>query len=43
MFKHGTLADEVHILFRKRAAPQFLDERTKPIPLPCRQYDSATS
>jgi hypothetical protein len=42
MLKHRTLADEIDILFRKRAAPQFFDERAKPIPLPCSQYDSAT-
>jgi hypothetical protein len=42
MLQHGTSPDEVHILFRKSRAPQFLDKRTEAISLPRRQYDSAT-
>jgi hypothetical protein len=43
VLEHGTLADEVDILFGQRAPPQFFDKRPKPNSFPCRQYDAATS
>src|SRR5262245_49029426 len=43
VLEHGTLADEVDILFGQRAPPHFFDKRPKPSSLPCRQYDSATN
>lgn len=43
MLEHGTLANEVHILLRKRVATQICNERAKPVPLPRSQYDPATS
>ena len=43
MLEHGARADEVHILLRKRVAPQIFNERAQSASLTRSQYDAATS
>lgn len=43
MLEHGARADEVHILLRKRVAPQIFNERAQSASFTRSQYDAATS